>query len=90
METLHQEDAILKFEKMNMITSVEVYFRNEDNINGRPADITNFPTLSKIWKNIPDMFPKLTKEDIVAQSRDLDQFHEDILEIHGNTLQNVQ
>ena len=63
-----------------MITSVDAYFRNEDTINGRPADITDFPTLSKRWKNISDLFQKLTKEYILAQSRDLDQFYEYILE----------
>ena len=52
MEKLHQEDEILKFENINMITGVDAYFRNEDTINGRPADITDFPTLSKRWKNI--------------------------------------
>ena len=63
-----------------MITSIEVYFRNEAAINGRSADIINFPTMSKRWKNIAEMFQKLTKKDISAQTRDLDQFREDILE----------
>ena len=61
METLHKEYDILKFEKINMITSVEVCFRNTDNIHGRPTYITNFPKLSKRWTNIEEMFQKLTK-----------------------------
>ena len=79
-ETLQQEYDILKFEKMNMITSIEAYIRNEDAIHGKAAEITNFPTLSKRWKNIDDMFQKLTKEDMSAQTRDLDNFHENILD----------
>ena len=59
-----------------MITSIEVYFRNKDTINGIPADITNFPSLSRRWKSIAEMFPKLRREDINTQSRDFDQFHE--------------
>ena len=37
METLNQEDDIIKYEKINLIPSTEVHFRNKDTMKGRPA-----------------------------------------------------